>query len=57
VLAEQAMLIKDIDAALTERRLTEATDAQAADGDHVDGKDSGELLVARAMMAALKFKS
>lgn len=57
VLAEQAMLIKDIDPALAERRLTEAEEAQATDSDHVDGKDSEELLVARAMKAALETKS
>jgi len=57
VLAEQAMLTKDIDPALAERRLTEAEEAQAADPDHVDGKDTEELLVARAMKAALKTKS
>lgn len=57
VLAEQAVLTRDIDAALAERRLTEASDAQAADADHVDGKDSEELLVARAMKAALETKS
>ena len=54
VLAEQAILVKDIDAALTERRLTKAEEAQAADPDHVDGKDSDELLIARAMKTALK---
>ncbi|MBT5309661.1 MAG: ATP synthase F1 subunit epsilon [Rhodospirillaceae bacterium] len=54
VLAEMAVLIKDIDPVMVDQRLEKAEAAQAADPDHVDGKDTDELIAARAMKAALK---
>ena len=54
VLAEEAFNVADLDAAAAEQRLKAARDAQAADKDHVDGKDSNDVVVAEAMMAAVE---
>ncbi|HER26540.1 MAG TPA: ATP synthase F1 subunit epsilon [Rhodospirillales bacterium] len=53
VLAEEALAVADLDAAAAEASLKAARDAQGADKEHVDGKDSAEVLVAEARMAAL----
>ncbi len=52
VLAEEAMIVSDIDKAAAEARLKEARDAQSADKEHVDGLDTDEVTAAEAMVAA-----
>ena len=52
VLAEEAMMVADIDKGAAEQRLKDARDAQAADKDHVDGQDTAEVVAAEAMAAA-----
>lgn len=52
VLAEEAMMVTDIDKAAADERLKAARDAQAADKDHVDGLDTAEVSTAEAMIAA-----
>ncbi len=53
VLAEEAFNVSDLDRATAEARLQAARDAQSADKDHVDGKNSQEILIAEAMLAAV----
>ena len=53
VLAEEAFNVSDLDRAVAEARLAKARDAQSADKDHVDGKDSAEIQIAEAMLAAI----
>lgn len=52
VLAEEAMLVSDIDKAAAETRLQEARAAQDADKEHVSGQDTAEVIIAEAMVAA-----
>ncbi len=53
VLAEEAFAVADLDRAAAEERLKRARDAQNADKDHVDGKDTPDVLAAEAMLAAV----
>ncbi len=53
VLAEDAQMVSDLDHATAEKRLAEARAAQSADKDHVDGKDTPDVLIAEAMLAAV----
>ena len=53
VLAEEAFNVSDLDRATAEARLQAARDAQSADKDHIDGKNSQEILIAEAMLAAV----
>ena len=53
VLAEEAMMVADIDKAAADVRLKDARDAQSADKKHVDGQDTVEVVAAEAMVAAV----
>ena len=53
VLAEEAMMVADIDKAAADVRLKDARDAQSADKKHVDGQDTVEAVAAEAMVAAV----
>jgi F-type H+-transporting ATPase subunit epsilon len=52
VLAEEAMMVADIDKGAADERLKEARAAQDADKEHVDGQDTSEVIAAEAMVAA-----
>jgi len=52
ILAEEAFVVADLDPAAAEERLSQARAAQSADKEHVDGKDTQDVLVAEAMVAA-----
>jgi len=54
VLAEEAFVVADLDRAEAEQRLKQARDAQNADKQHVEGKDTQNVLAAEAMMAAVE---
>ncbi|HJN25150.1 MAG TPA: ATP synthase F1 subunit epsilon [Rhodospirillales bacterium] len=53
VLAEEAMMVADIDKTAADARLKDARDAQSADKKHVDGQDTVEAVAAEAMVAAV----
>jgi len=52
VLAEEAQAVADIDRGQAEDRLKKALEAQAADAEHVDGKDGDAVVAAKALVAA-----
>jgi len=52
VLAEEALAVADIDRGQAEDRLKKALEAQAADTEHVDGKDGDAVVAAKALVAA-----
>ncbi len=54
VLAEEAMMVADIDKAAADARLKTARDAQAADKEHIDGLDTDEVVAAEAMVSAVE---
>ena len=54
ILAEEAFVVAELDPAVAEERLSQARAAQSADKEHVDGKDTQEVLVAEAMVAAVE---
>jgi F-type H+-transporting ATPase subunit epsilon len=52
VLAEEALMVVDIDKSAAEERLQQARAAQDDDKDHVDGLDTPEVVAAEAQVAA-----
>jgi len=52
VLAEEALMVADIDKSAAEERLQQARAAQDGDKEHVDGLDTPELVAAEAQVAA-----
>ena len=52
VLAEEALMVADIDKTAAEERLLKARVAQDGDKDHVDGLDMGEVVAAEAQVTA-----
>lgn len=53
ILAEEAFVVADLDPAAAEERLSQARAAQSANKEHVDGKDTPDVLVAEARVAAV----
>jgi F-type H+-transporting ATPase subunit epsilon len=53
VLAEEAVMVEDIDKPAAEERLQQARSAQNGDKDHVDGLDTPEVVAADAQVAAI----
>ena len=52
VLAEEALMVADIDKSAAEERLLKARVVQDGDKDHVDGLDMGEVVAAEAQVTA-----
>lgn len=52
ILAEDALMVEDIDKSFAEERLLKARADQEANNDHVDGLDTSEVLVAEAQVLA-----
>jgi F-type H+-transporting ATPase subunit epsilon len=53
VLAEEAVMVEDIDKPAAEERLQQARSAQNGDKDYVDGLDTPEVVAADAQVAAI----
>ena len=53
VLAEEAVMVEDIDKPAAEERLQQARSAQNSDKDYVDGLDTPEVVAAEAQVAAI----
>ena len=53
VLAEEAVMVEDIDKPAAEERLQQARSAQNSDKDYVDGLDTPEVVAADAQVAAI----
>ena len=54
VLAEEAVMVVDIDKPAAEERLQQARSAQNGDKDYVDGLDTPEVVAAEAQVAAIR---